>query len=77
MSAPTKSAKPRVHFVRPRFGRIPTATAYTGIGRSKLYELAARTPGLLKKFDGATLVDFDVLDAMLDALPPAEIKSTA
>jgi hypothetical protein len=77
MSSPTKTARPRVHFTRPRFGRIPTATAYCGIGRSKIYEFAAVTPGLLKKCAGATLVDFDVLDAMLDALPPADIKSTA
>jgi hypothetical protein len=60
--------------MRPRFGRIPAACEYTGIGRSKIYELAAMTPGLLKKLDGATLVDFDVLDQILDALPAAELQ---
>ena len=33
---------------RPRFGKIPTAMQYSGIGRSKLYELAANNPGTRK-----------------------------
>ena len=60
--------------VRPRFGRIPTATQYAGIGRSKLYELAAEFEGLFRKSGNAVLVDFDKLDSILDALPVQEIK---
>ena len=48
--------------VRPRFGRIPTATQYAGIGRSKLYELAAEFEGLFRKSGNAVLVDFDKLE---------------
>jgi hypothetical protein len=61
-------------FHRPRFGRIPTARAYAGIGRSALYRLAGTHPGLFKKNGAATLVDFDVLDQILNALPEATIS---
>ena len=63
--------------IRPRFGRIPTATQYAGIGRSKLYELAAEFEGLFRKSGGAVLVDFDKLDQILDALPHARVKPRA
>ena len=58
----------------PRLGRLPTATAYSGLGRSSLYRLAGMTPGLFKKHGKSTLVDFDVLDKILDALPAAAIS---
>jgi hypothetical protein len=64
-----------IHFARPRLGRISTATAYSGVSRSRLYELAAVTPGLFRKNGTATVVDFDVLDRVLDALPHAKIKA--
>jgi hypothetical protein len=70
-----KTRKRNVVDIRPRFGRIATAETYAGIGRSKLYEMAARTPGLFRKNDRATIVDFDVLDDVLDALPYAEVKA--
>ena len=63
--------EPRGQRLRPRFGRIKTAVAYSGIGRSTLYELREQTPGLFRKNGKATLVDFDILDALLDALPIA------
>jgi len=59
---------------RPRMGRIPKAIEYSGISRSGLYELAPKWPGLLRKNGMSTLVDFDVLDLVLDQLPRAEIK---
>jgi hypothetical protein len=59
---------------RPRFGRINTAVNYSGIGRSKLYNAAAANPGLFRKNGLATLVDFDVLDKLLDSLPLAKVK---
>lgn len=56
-----------------RFARIPAATFRSGISRSKLYELAAKHPGLFRKLDSMTLVDMDKLDQVLAALPVAEI----
>src|SRR5262249_60207060 len=48
---------------RPRFGKIPAATAYSGLGRTKLYEEAAANPTRFRKSVAATIVDFDVLRA--------------
>jgi hypothetical protein len=62
------------HFVRPRFARLKPAANYSGLGRSRLYELAAVHHGLFKKNGKATIVDFDALDQILDALPAATIK---
>jgi hypothetical protein len=59
---------------RPRMGRIPKAIEYSGISRSGLYELASKWPGLFRKNGVSTLIDFDVLDSVLDELPRAEIK---
>jgi hypothetical protein len=56
-----------------RFGRIPAAKTRSGLSRSKLYELAARHPGLFKKADGATIVDLEMLDEILADLPAADI----
>jgi hypothetical protein len=61
--------------LRPRFGRIPRATAYSGRSRSRLYEWAQHYRGLFRKDGASTLVDFDVLDQILNELPVAEIKS--
>ena len=60
--------------VRPRFGKIPTANAYSGLGRTSLYELAEQHQGLFKKYGTSTLVDFDILDQILDQLPDAVIN---
>jgi hypothetical protein len=60
--------------VRPRFGRIPTAVDYSGLGRSKLYIAASEHPELFRKHGSATIVDFDVLDQILDALPTGKMK---
>lgn len=62
---------------RPRMGRIKAAVAYSSFSRSRLYELAAVTPGLFRKDKTTVHVDFDVLDRILDDLPLAEIKSPA
>jgi hypothetical protein len=58
--------------IRPRFGRIWAATAYSGISRSGLYERAPHHPGLFRKNGNATLVDFDILDQSLDDMPLAK-----
>jgi hypothetical protein len=55
--------------LRPRFTKIPAAVAYSGVGRSKLYKLAAKHPDLFRKYGKSTLVDIQVLDQILDALP--------
>jgi hypothetical protein len=58
----------------PRFGTIPRAVDYSGRSRSRLYQLAAKHEGLFRKDGKSTLVDFAVLDQILDALPMAKIK---
>jgi hypothetical protein len=59
---------------RPRSGRLKHARAYSGLGRSALYVLAAEHEGLFKKNGAATIVDFDILDRIIDDLPPAKIN---
>jgi propanediol dehydratase small subunit len=59
---------------RPRFGKIPAAVKYSGRSRGRLYQLATAHPGLFKKDGSSTLVDFAVLDQILDALPAADIR---
>jgi hypothetical protein len=60
---------------RPRFGRIPAALEYAAVSKGRLYQWARLHPQLLKKNGRATLVDFDQLDAILDSLPTADLKS--
>ena len=52
-----------------RWGRIPDAIKHSGLGRSYLYILAANNPGLFCKHGAATVVDIQMLDAILDAAP--------
>jgi hypothetical protein len=63
--------------VRPRFGKLATAVFYSGRSRSRIYEWAAKYKGLIRKEGSSSIVDFDMLDAILDGLPPAEIKTKA
>jgi hypothetical protein len=65
---------PNVPGMRPRFGRIPTAVAYSGVGRSSLYEMASKVPGLFRKNGAAVLVDLDMLEQLVLAMPVAEIN---
>jgi hypothetical protein len=57
-----------------RFGTIPCAVDYSGRSRSRLYQLAAIHEGLFRKDGKSTLVDFAILDQILDGLPVARIK---
>jgi hypothetical protein len=59
---------------RPRFGRLPAAVAYSALSRARLYQLAPKHPGLFKKNGTSVIVDFSVLDQILDDLPVAKIK---
>ena len=56
---------------RPRFGKIPEALAYSGISRARFYQWVREHPELIKKNGRASLVDFTIFDALLDALPTA------
>jgi hypothetical protein len=58
-----------------RFGRIPEAVTYGAISRSTLYEWRRERPELFRKNGDSTIVDFDILDEILDRLPIAEMKS--
>jgi hypothetical protein len=60
---------------RPRFGRFPEAERYAGVSRRRLYQWGHKRPTLFRKNGWATLVDFDVLDEILDELPVAKFKS--
>ena len=57
-----------------RFGRIDQALAYAGVSRSRLYEWGREHPKLMRKNGRASIVDFRVLDEILDALPVAALK---
>jgi hypothetical protein len=73
---PTDNPKHRPAF-QPRAGSIKDAVRYSGIGRSSLYLEAARHPGLFRKWNGAngrTIVDFDILDSIINALPVGPAK---
>ena len=59
---------------RPRASKISAAIKYSGIGRSTLYNIAPKYAGLFRKLGSSTLVDLNVLDKVIDELPPAEIK---
>jgi hypothetical protein len=75
MSSEEPKKRPRLAMeIRPRFGTLFTARAYSGHGRSALYQLAAANHGLFRKNGRATVVDFDILDRILDTMPHAAIK---
>ena len=57
-----------------RFGTIPNACAYSGRSRSRLYQYAAKHEGLFRKDGKSVIVDYDILDRILDGLPVAQIK---
>jgi hypothetical protein len=61
----------------PRFGRIDAAVARSGVSRSRIYEWGRRTPGLIVKNGSSSLVNFEIFDQLLDALPPAKLKGAS
>ena len=60
-----------------RFGRIPVATAESGLSRSALYGLATKHKGLFKKAGSATIVDLNMLADIIAELPDADINISA
>jgi hypothetical protein len=61
--------------LRPRLAPFAVAQQYAGVSRSRLYEWARERPKLLRKNGRASLVDFDELDAILNELPVADLKT--
>jgi len=61
--------------LRPRFGHITQAMSYAAVSRSRLYEWGRARPGLFRKNGSRSIIDFDVLDAILDELPIADLKA--
>ena len=59
-----------------RFSKITGAVNRSGISRASLYKLAPKFPGLFVKNGRSTLCNLDILDAILDGLPVAEIKAS-
>jgi hypothetical protein len=57
-----------------RWGRISQAIDYCGLSRTSLYTMASRNAGLFRKQGSATIVDFNVLDRILDAAPNADVN---
>jgi hypothetical protein len=55
-------------------GTIPAACSYSGRSRSRLYQLAPKHPGLFVKDGKSTLVNFAILDQIIDGFPVAKIK---
>ncbi len=54
---------------KPRFIKIGTASAYSGIGRSTLYEMLNAGKIKSHKVGGARLIDRESLDAYISAQP--------
>jgi hypothetical protein len=59
-----------------RLGTIAEAVAYSALSRSRLYELAHVEPRLFKKNGRRSLVDYHILDRLLDAPPTADLKAS-
>ena len=58
-----------------RFGRVADAVAYASVSSSRLYEWAKKNQKLFRKNGNFTIVDFEILDQILDELPVADLKS--
>jgi hypothetical protein len=57
----------------PRFGRIADGMRRSGLSRAALYNLAGDHPGLFLKCGHATILNLEMLDEIMAALPPAVI----
>jgi hypothetical protein len=60
-----------------RWGRIPEAEEFSGFKRGYLYKLAKQHPGLFRKVGAKTVVDLEMLGAILENAPAAEFSSNA
>jgi hypothetical protein len=53
--------------------RIPKAMELYGVGRSKIYQIAEKNEGVLKKLDDITFVNVRAMDRVFANLPDAEL----
>jgi predicted DNA-binding transcriptional regulator AlpA len=60
--------------IAPRYGSINQAVQTFGVGRSSLYVLASKHPALIKKFGKKSLVDYGVLQDIINDLPTGVAK---
>ena len=58
----------------PRWGNIPKAVGRSGVSRASLYLWAQKHPGLFRKNGRSTLVDLEMLDELVAALPVAKLR---
>jgi len=72
MSLENSPARQRL---RPRFGRVAEALSYAAVSRSRLYEWGRKQPKLFRKNGSASIIDFNILDQILDDLPVAKLKA--
>ena len=56
--------------------RVPGAVDYTGISRSKIYELIAQGEIRARKCGGATLIERSELDRYIGSLPYADVAGS-
>jgi hypothetical protein len=62
---------------RGRWGTVKKTPQHFPLGKTEIYEFAREHPELLRKWGRKTLVDWDFLDKIMDALPPAELRPIA
>jgi len=62
---------------RRRWAPLSDAIEYSPVGRSTLYEMAGRHEGLFRKHGKKIIVDLDLHDELMAALPAAKIKQPA
>jgi hypothetical protein len=60
-----------------RWASIRRTTKEGPVGRTTLYGLAGQHPGLFRKSGRKVVVDLEMLDRILEALPLATIKPPA
>jgi hypothetical protein len=57
-----------------RWGTVNETTQEYPLGKTEVYETAREHPELLRKWGRKTIVDWDLLDEIMDALPAAELR---
>ena len=63
--------------LRPRLVPIDHACAYSGFGRTKLYEELGKGNILASKHGRRTLINLDSVDRFIESLPAATFRSPA
>jgi hypothetical protein len=58
-----------------RWGRISDAEEFAGFKKGFIYKLAKKHPDLLRKVGAATIVDLEMLGAILESAPTAKLSN--